>query len=317
MSARPDVWKAWKTLQAEVLLAGKPAELIEADAGQPVLIVTEGPCTKQITDLAEARAWAGIAARREPRMTALTIANVGIRQDASGRFSMNDLHRAAGAEKRHQPSDWLRLQQTQALVAELEREAPGIPGTDVAVGVGTFACRELVIAYAAWISPAFHLRVLRTFDEATRQPQRHVAPAELSRLDLIQLALQAEQERVALVAHVDELTPKAEALDRLTVADGAMSITNAAKVLGVPPRRLFAWLSEHQWLYRRPGSATWTAYQSRLQVGYLVCRVTTIERGDGTDKVVEHVQVTPKGLAKLSQALAIEGTAALTEGAAP
>lgn len=95
----------------------------------------------------------------------LTIANTGIHQDAEGRFSLNDLHSASGGNPTHRPGEFLRLQQTQDLIAEIE--TAGIPAvkSKEGRGGGTFAGKELVYAYAMWISPKFHLQVIRTFDE--------------------------------------------------------------------------------------------------------------------------------------------------------
>ncbi len=100
-------------------------------------------------------------------MNELTISGVSVRQDEQGRFCLNDLHRAAGEEKRHQPSDWLRIQQTQELIIEVE--IPGIPGIVSKQGLGTFAVKELVYAYAMWISPKFHLQVIRAYDSGQQK----------------------------------------------------------------------------------------------------------------------------------------------------
>ena len=115
--------------------------------------------------------------------------------------------------------------------------------------------------------------------------------------------IEQQQARLAVV------TPKAEALDRITLSDGAMCITNAAKVLGMQPKRLFAWLQTNQWIYRRAGGSGYIGYQSRIQVGYLDHKVTTVERSDGSEKTVEQVLVTPKGLAKLATAIGAKGAA--------
>jgi hypothetical protein len=43
----------------------------------------------------------------------ITIDNIIIHQDADGRYCLNDLHKASGGMKIHQPSNWLANQQTQ------------------------------------------------------------------------------------------------------------------------------------------------------------------------------------------------------------
>ena len=122
--------------------------------------------------------------------------------------------------------------------------------------------------------------------------------------------MQAEQERLVLEHKVEVLEPKAEALDRIATSDGSMCITNAAKSLQVQPKQLFSWLQQHQWIFRRQGGSGWVAYQNRIQAGLMEHKVTTIERSDGSEKVVEQVLVTAKGLAKLSEAFGKEKRAA-------
>lgn len=95
---------------------------------------------------------------------ALTIGGATVRR-AGDLFSLNDLHKAAGGEAKHKPSEWLRNQQAQDLLEEIQKA--GIPAITSKPKVGTYACRELVIAYAAWISATFHLKVIRVFLDAT------------------------------------------------------------------------------------------------------------------------------------------------------
>lgn len=103
----------------------------------------------------------------------------------NGLFSLNDLHRAAGGEKKHQPAMFMRREQTQALSAEISSSTDSQSlAFQVVVGKGkaqgTYVCRELVIAYAAWISAAFHLKVIRVFLDAASQEDWPLTTINLS-----------------------------------------------------------------------------------------------------------------------------------------
>lgn len=115
---------------------------------------------------------------------------------------------------------------------------------------------------------------------------------------------------IALEHKVEEMQPDVEALERIAKADGSMCITNAAKHLQVQPKLLFKHLSENQWIYRRTGGKNWLAYQNRIQSGLLEHKVTTVERSDGSEKVVEQCLVTAKGIAKIAKMLGVTGVAA-------
>lgn len=102
---------------------------------------------------------------------------VTIRQDAEGRFCLNDLHRAAGGEVKHRPAIWVQNQQTIDLAAACEID--GFPSIESKQGLGTFVVKELVYAYAMWISPSFHITVIRTFDSvATGHPSAPMTPGQ-------------------------------------------------------------------------------------------------------------------------------------------
>ncbi len=128
-------------------------------------------------------------------MNPLIIANTQIRRDAAGRYCLNDLHQASGGAKRHQPSNWIRLDQTQELIAEIEKSSRSEEGLlrseeafrefperckelapiEVLQGgfvQGTYAVKELVYAYAMWISPAFHVHVIRSYDALVTQARQ-------------------------------------------------------------------------------------------------------------------------------------------------
>lgn len=234
----------------------------------------------------------------------LAIDGMTIRTDEQGRFCLNDLHKASGAEGKNRPSIWLANQQTKDLIGEIEKA--GIPAFDSKQQVGTFVVKELVYSYAMWISPAFNLKVIRTFDAVVTGRIQTIDPmTALSDPNALRgLLLTYSEKMISLESENQSMRVDVQALERISKADGSLCITDAAKSLGMGQRELHKWLSAHDWIYKRNGSSHWLGYSDKEKSGYVEHKVTEVSRPDGTTKITEQVRITPKGLAKLAKIFA-------------
>lgn len=235
---------------------------------------------------------------------ALVIAGERIRRDTVGRYCLNDLHRASGGAAKHQPAFWLRNSQTEDLVTELlmgasaNSQTPPVAKLNDGFNNGTYVARELVYAYAMWISPAFNLQVIRAYDALVTAPPADPMKVLNDPAALRGLLADYAGRVQGLEQQVAEQGPKVEALERISSARGELCLTDAAKALQMRRKDLIAWMQEHAWIHKRDGS-NWKAYQQRISTGYLVHRV--VPRGD---RVFDQVLVTPKGLTRLGQLMA-------------
>ena len=90
----------------------------------------------------------------------------------------------------------------------------------------------------------------KVFDRMTALEARPIDPMQvLSDPAAMRGLLLTYTEKVLTLEHkVEELAPKAQALDRIADADGTMNPTIAAKTLQIQPKRLFDWMRKQHWI---------------------------------------------------------------------
>ena len=140
---------------------------------------------------------------------------------------------------------------------------------------------------------------LKELEAKATQPAFQI-PATLSAA--LRLAAEQAEQIEQQQAQLAITTPKAQALDRIAQADGEKCISDAAKAMQMPPRKLFTWMDKNGWIFRRGNK--WVAYQNKIHSGCLTHRVTLVELKNGATKEVDQVMVTPKGQTKLAEVAA-------------
>lgn len=133
--------------------------------------------------------------QRKKLMQAITILDTSIRQDAEGRYSLNDLHRAAMAaagrdgspnDDHQRPGRFFESAGVQDFIAALDAENPASSVSIVrgrGKAQGTYVSELVVYRYAAWISAAFEVKVYSVFRDwargaVDRQMQARIAEQE-------------------------------------------------------------------------------------------------------------------------------------------
>jgi phage antirepressor YoqD-like protein len=238
--------------------------------------------------------------------SAITIGSTTVERDEHGRFNLNALHRVAGGEERHAPAFFMRKNRVAELIREIHYANPHTAPVwtiNGGVGRGTYVVRELVYAYAMWISAAFHLKVIQAFDAmATGHHQIPEAPrtfAEALRLAADQAERLEQQQRL-----LEAQKPAVEAHARLMASDGTYCLRDAAKVLGIPERKLVARMEKDGVLFRQNGRLR--AYSVHEAEGRFLHRAGA---SSANGHAFNQVRVSTKGLDWLGKryAAALEG----------
>lgn len=129
-------------------------------------------------------------------------------------------------------------------------------------------------------------------------------PQTLTRLEILQIAMQAEQENIALREQVATLAPKAQALDLLEMSQGSLGVRATAKTLNIQQNKFVAWCIKHDWLYRDNKNSL-CMVSHRMKQGFMEQRPVSIETPNGEIKSVIQPMFTAKGLTHLAKIFSI------------
>nr|DAT23051.1 MAG TPA: KilAC domain protein [Caudoviricetes sp.] len=205
------------------------------------------------------------------------------------------------------PKDWIKTKQAEELIAsvssnrnilpfELVHVVQGSPET----GGGTWLHEDLALIFAQWLNPQFYLWCNDRVKELLTTGVAVNPLANASRSELLRLALQAEEEKEALQAKVQEDAPKVAFATAVLASNTSILIGELAKTLrqngvDIGQNRLFEWMRCEGYLCSKHGEMRNQPTQKAMDKGLFELKKGVRSGNDGVLHTTITTKVTPKG----------------------
>lgn len=166
---------------------------------------------------------------------------------------------------------------------------------------GSWIHEELVIEFSRRLNTKFSLWCNRKISELLRTGSVSLQPAELTRMDLLQLAMDSEIERLKLEQQVVLLSPKAEYTDKVLLSEASFTTTDIADELGMTAIKLNR-LLVYKGIQRKVNSryVLYAKYQGK---GYATTRTHPHTGSDGIIRTTHLLVWTERGRVLIHNAI--------------
>ena len=161
----------------------------------------------------------------------------------------------------------------------------------VYVFTGEKGKRDSIIVVAQ-LCPEFTARLVDRWAELEGKNR------ELSKMEILQMALESEQQKLALQQQLEIQAPKVAFVDKYVAGNGNKTFRQVAKLLQIKEYKLREFLESNRIMYKLNGE--WTAYQNHVDAKRFHVKTGVSDSGHAFN----HALFTPKGIEWIAGELA-------------